>query len=227
MRIVERIKHLKNALPRNARGFEKLSFSQYGEDLLAWDHLKGVKEGRYIEVGAYHPYEYSNTYHFYRHGWRGLLVEPNPDACRLLTKERPGDIVVNLGIADCESTLEYSAFEDGAYNGFYDEAERNRIAQNVPLIAVYKVATNTLQSLIDQHLKGHELGLLSIDTEGFELKVLQSIDWSVQPHPRVIICEVRSESINDKLHDPCSEYLYGKGYTAELILPKSVLFLKR
>lgn len=38
---------------------------------------KKIKEGFYDDIGAHHPFRYSNTYIFYQIGWRGINIEPN------------------------------------------------------------------------------------------------------------------------------------------------------
>jgi hypothetical protein len=59
----------------------------------------GVVGGFYVEVGAFDPFMYSNTYFFYKKGWRGLLVEPNPTAFKRLCELRPRDTVINTAIS--------------------------------------------------------------------------------------------------------------------------------
>jgi hypothetical protein len=39
--------------------------------------------GFYVDVGAHHPRRYSNTNYFYKRGWKGINIEPNPDALRI------------------------------------------------------------------------------------------------------------------------------------------------
>ena len=47
-----------------------------------------IKNGFFIEAGAYDGEEISNTLFFeLKHGWTGLLIEPNPDAFALLNKK--------------------------------------------------------------------------------------------------------------------------------------------
>ena len=51
--------------------------SQFDEDeILAG--LLPEEFGVYVDIGAFDPVECSNTWQFYKRGWRGLLVEPLP-----------------------------------------------------------------------------------------------------------------------------------------------------
>jgi hypothetical protein len=73
------------------------SYSQYGEDKII-DRLLGYKKsGFYINVGANHPYRFSNTYMFYKKGYRGVNIEPNPISFEKFLI-RKGDINLNIGI---------------------------------------------------------------------------------------------------------------------------------
>jgi hypothetical protein len=53
-------------------------FSETGEDALLWKVFRG-ELGQYLYVGAQHPYLGSNTYSFYKAGWRGIAIEPRRD----------------------------------------------------------------------------------------------------------------------------------------------------
>ena len=47
-------------------------YPQEGEDLVAARLLGDGDNGFYVDVGAHHPIGHSNTYLFYRRGWRGI-----------------------------------------------------------------------------------------------------------------------------------------------------------
>ena len=52
------------------------------------------EQGFFVEVGAYHPFKYSNTLFFEKClGWKGLLVEPNPYNHPLFRAYRKADLV--------------------------------------------------------------------------------------------------------------------------------------
>src|SRR3972149_9937662 len=51
------------------------------------------RNGYYVEVGANHPRSGSQTWHLEELGWKGLLIEPLPEYCELLKKERKGTVV--------------------------------------------------------------------------------------------------------------------------------------
>ncbi|WP_211321611.1 hypothetical protein [Pedobacter cryoconitis] len=70
------IKTLKKTFPIDKFFFHR-SYSQEGEDMIyrsCFENRKHYK-GFYIDVGAHHPYRFSNTVHFYQNGWRGINIE--------------------------------------------------------------------------------------------------------------------------------------------------------
>ena len=79
--------------------FGKRSYAQSGEDVVVDAILSRQKKGFYVDIGAYHPKVFSNTYLFYKRGWRGICVEPNPEAKWMFEWARRRDRFVNMGIA--------------------------------------------------------------------------------------------------------------------------------
>ena len=64
------------------------SYSQFGEDAVL-QHLLKKSTGTFVDIGAYHPVLYSNTYAFYRRGWSGIVIDPNPRFKKLYRLFRP------------------------------------------------------------------------------------------------------------------------------------------
>ena len=69
--------------------------SQDGEDGIIASLVPPLPyKGTYVDVGAGHPHECSNTWQLYRIGWSGLIIEPNPHFWPKLRLERPRDDLV-------------------------------------------------------------------------------------------------------------------------------------
>ena len=70
-------------------------------------HLLGSDkmDGFYVDVGAFHPTLFSNTYFFYLNGWRGLNIEARPGSKQLFDKLRPKDINVEIGVSRERGTM--------------------------------------------------------------------------------------------------------------------------
>lgn len=64
---------------RRSKSFK--GFSQTGEDLLIAKFFPESDTGFYLDVGSGNPVIGSNTYFFYRQGWRGILIDQIPGMC--------------------------------------------------------------------------------------------------------------------------------------------------
>src|ERR1700726_1059612 len=86
------------------RGIEKLdpfvhlAYSQDGEDMILRRLFERQALGFYVDVGAHHPYRFSNTCYFYRRGWRGINNKTKPDAIDPFRPERPTEINIFIGV---------------------------------------------------------------------------------------------------------------------------------
>ncbi|KKT48350.1 MAG: hypothetical protein UW41_C0032G0008 [Candidatus Collierbacteria bacterium GW2011_GWC2_44_18] len=215
----------------------KRSYAQSGEDLIAWGELAervprchsatvSQDKGFYVDVGAYHPKLFSNTYLFYKKGWRGICVDPNPKMKELYRIARPRDVFLNVGVGAEESVtamsagrqvspchgekglqgdslkagmMEYFEFEEGAANTFSPEQARKNQEVGRKLIGKRMVPILPLKKIFAKYLpKGQQIDLLSVDVEGMDLEVLKSNDWK-KYRPRMIICEDLEFDLDNKL----------------------------
>jgi hypothetical protein len=157
MNVKAYVKSLKKAL------LAKRSFSQIGEDSIADFYLPGITRGTYVDVGANDPVEYSNTYAFYKKGWQGLLVEPNPDRTELLRVFRPRDTVVAEGVSEQVQELSYYAFSAPALNTFSAAYAKKYEALGHKVVGVKQVQTRPLAEMLKQYLPGRQIHILSTD----------------------------------------------------------------
>lgn len=163
----------------------KRSFSQCGEDLIAQELLKDIKIGTYLEIGAYHPKVFSNTYLFYKKGWRGTAVEPNAEMAGLYEWCRRGDRVIESGVRGqgAENSSKYYMFKESARNTFDEKTAE--IYQR----AGYRVQRTEMKKmlrLVDVWPK--KVDLLSIDTEGLDKEIALDL-VKIKNKPRVVIVE--------------------------------------
>jgi FkbM family methyltransferase len=164
---------LREALRSTARLVlgRRSSFGQFGEDEVI-ARLLPQPVGRYVDVGAYHPHVYSNTYLLYRRGWSGVAIDPNPDSELLFRIFRRRDTFVRCG-AGRPGRGVYYRYSDGAYNGFAP----SRTRRGVVLVDTVETEIRPLASLLPP---GH-VELLNVDVEGMDLAVLETFDWADPP----------------------------------------------
>ena len=100
--------------------FGQIAYGQNAEDIVLAkfldERLKNKQKGFYIDIGAHHPFRYSNTYYFYRRGWRGLNIDADEKAIQLFKLFRPRDINVQALVAKENKLRSYYIFSDRAFN---------------------------------------------------------------------------------------------------------------
>ncbi len=195
------------------------SYSQEGEDLILERYFEHRPAGFYVDVGAHHPFRFSNTYSFYRKGWRGLNIDAAPGTMQKFRRHRQGDINLEIGIAEHTASIPFYIFDEPALSTF-DAA--TALQRNVPprqLLRTVALSVEPLAAVLRKHLPvGQRIAFLSVDVEGKDMEVLHSNDWDVF-RPEVVVVETMSEDINALIGSPHHQYLLSKGYAA---LAKSV-----
>lgn len=181
-----------NTLRRDYAGESHKSFSNEGEDLILNKILGQRKSGFYVDVGAYHPKMYSNTYLFYKRGWSGINIDANPLSIEKFNRFRKRDINVNAGVAETEGILTYYAFEESAINTFSHELYQTRLQENkTKFLREVQVHTLTLANILDKYLPHNQIDFLDIDVEGLDLQVLKSNNWN-KYRPKAVLVEDQS-----------------------------------
>lgn len=168
------------------------AYSQRGEDLIIDGLLKGKNPGFYVDIGANHPTHLSNTKRFYDRGWHGINIEPNPVLSELLSKERERDICQNLGIGKTKGILPFyvlSSHTDSTFN--LEDARRNCLFFNDSIERVINVPVEPLADVLKRY-HPETIDFMSLDTEGSELEVLKTNDWSCY-RPDALCVEIEND----------------------------------
>lgn len=190
------------------------AFSQEGEDLLINRILNNKSEGFFIDIGAHHPIRFSNTYFFYRKGWRGINVDAMPGAMKAFEQFRPEDTNIEAAVSNKAEQLTYFRFNEPALNTFVEsEALKKDGLQGYRIEERISIQTTTLAELISKYLpEGKEVDFLTIDVEGLDLAVLESNDWS-RVKPKLIVVEDLTKDLDLILKNSATKtYLESKGY---------------
>jgi FkbM family methyltransferase len=186
-----------------------MAFSQEGEDLILSRLFESKKSGFYVDIGAHHPFRFSNTYKFYREGWSGINLDPLPGAMKLFDKYRSRDINIEVAISNNPGTeLTYYVFDDPALNSF-NEKEAKKIDKNTKynIISTLKIKTERLADILSKTLpKNTVIDFFSIDVEGLDLSVLQSNNWELF-RPTYIVMESFSARLVKDLNPEIAAFL--------------------
>lgn len=166
------------------------SYSSFGEDRLILKFLAKQAAGFYVDVGAHAPIDYSNTYALYQRGWRGLAIDPDPQAIAAFREKRPGDIALQCAIGTSPGEVTLHLFSDRSMNTV-DETLYQRTLQNPRKrhLGDIKVMRRPLAAMLAEHVPaGAAVDFMNVDCEGVDLDVLRSNDWA-RFHPRLLAVE--------------------------------------
>src|SRR5690554_4255676 len=132
------------------------TYSQEGEDLLLKELLKHKDRGFYVDIGAYHPIKYSNTYYFYKRGWRGINIEPMPKSNKIFNLIRPNDLNLELGISSSGARMTYYIFDNHLVNTFDEDLALERVNNSkYKLIRKELIAIDKLSSILEKYVNGN------------------------------------------------------------------------
>ena len=194
------------------------SYSQEGEDRVLYSILCKLNHGRlenngfYVDVGAHHPFRFSNTYLYYRLGWRGINIDAMPGSMSLFQKKRPRDINLEIGIGKIKSKLNFYIFNESALNTFDELLAKSRINEIWKIVEIVQVPVLRLADVLKEKIPDHQpITFFSIDVEGFDLDVLKSNDWQYF-RPKVILTEHLERTMRELMDSELTLYLEDLGY---------------
>lgn len=198
---------------RSIRPEVRWSYSQEGEDLVLSRLFENQRHGFYVDIGAHHPFRFSNTYLLSRRGWRGINVDPNPQAMRLFGRLRRRDINLAIGIAEEAGSRRYFQFNESALNTFDEQlAHQREVKDGYQLIASTLVSVQPLRQVFEQHLpQGQAIDVLSVDAEGCDLSVIRSNDWD-RFRPYCLLVETLQSSLTSLEANATHQYVSARGY---------------
>lgn len=175
--------------------------------------FEGQERGFYVDVGAHHPRRFSNTYFFYRRGWCGINIEPNPEAIRAFQSDRSRDTNLQLGVSDRAEKRTYYLFNEPALNTLDGDIVKSRLATtHYKLVKTIDISVERLDGILGRYLPANqEIAYLSIDVEGQDFAVLQSNDWQLF-RPNCVLVEAIGSSLEDVMRSDIFQFMKAQGY---------------
>lgn len=190
----------------------KLSWAQQGEDLIIDFIFKWYLQSEnpsYLDIGAHHPFYLSNTWLFYKKGSRGVNVEADPDLMQDFYKNRKRDININAGVGKEKGVFDFYLMSPPTLNTFSKTEALALIEKhknNVSLKEVKPILVIPINEILEKYFTDTTNYFITIDVEGLDFEILQSIDFE-RFTPPVICIEV-----NGKEEEKVVDYLRKKGY---------------
>lgn len=185
--------------------------SQFGEDIYIYNNYINVftSDGIFVELGAMDGVTYSNTRIFEASlGFSGVLIEPTNQYDKLIMN-RPNCKNVNLAV---NYTDEKSLFigngacgglEDPMSENFKNKYHKNENGYYVNCAPFGEILHNNQINYID---------LLSIDVEGAEQVVLETMDFTIP----VFVIIIELDGHNPEKDQICRDILLEKGFTFDI-----------
>lgn len=162
-------------------------YSQYGQDKFVANLLNHKKCGYFVDIGANDGVTFSNSLYFEKKlGWSGLAIEPQSNIFQKLIQNRNCNFY-NGCISDKNEFVEFLHIKSGpdmlsGVLNTYDERHLKRIDETIKMgggtKSIVKVSAKTLHNICKENMVS-VIDFLSIDTEGGELDILKSIDFSI------------------------------------------------
>ena len=156
-------------------------FSQAGQDKFIKDFFfKNIKNGFFVEIGAFDGIQGSNCYHFERFlNWDGIALEPSRiqfqklkknRKCKLLNEAVSHEIKEVEFIEVTEGLTQMSGINGNSYKRNLDIISKNQRS---------KTQSINLKTIIFEQAvpKNINVDYLSIDIEGGEIDLLNSINF--------------------------------------------------
>ena len=191
----------------------KKYYSQYAQDRFINMLFKKKGNGVFLDIGAHDGVALSNTYFFEKNKkWTGLCIEPMPLIYEKLSQNR-SCVLENCCISDKDGMLTfrqitgYPEMLSGILD-FFDDKHLNRIEKEISIYGgSYKdieLPSKNINGLLQQY-GIDQIDYCSIDTEGAEYKIIQSIDFE-----KIKIASFTVE--NNNKDNLVRDFLKKKGY---------------
>ena len=153
------------------------------QDLLINYFFKSKKNGFYIDVGCYHPFNGNNTKLLYDKGWSGINIDLDFHTIDFFNYIRARDENINVAISDTNSEKDLYFFHNRSAINSLSQVRKGSEKE------IKKIKAQTLNSVIENSkFKQKKLNFLSIDVEGHELEVLKGFDLN-KYSPELVVVE--------------------------------------
>jgi FkbM family methyltransferase len=200
-------------------------YGQLQQDQYVYNkYFKDLKDGIYVDIGAHDGITASNTYFFDKLGWKGVCVEPIKERFLELEKNRTSKNY-NCVISDIDAKeVEfckidgYSEMLSGILQN-YNENHKQRILRECEQHNCKREKLLIENKKFSDIAPSTNIDFLSVDTEGNEDKILESIDYNVY-NINVICFENNNNFIleNSKLNE---------WYIPDVVISNQDIVLKR
>jgi hypothetical protein len=199
----------------------RIDYSETGEFSAIRETLPSIQRGSYIDIGSGKPITNSNSYNFYRMGWRGVSIDPIPSNGIWTKILRPGDTFIEGLIGDGNSAIEFHRFWPYEYSTSNTLAFKllrtHQHARYLSTTTHLPIKIATLQT----HMKIPYF--ISIDIEGSELEALETMNF--QDNLLKLICiEFADDNSETPSTSPLQKKMEENGFFEVRRTSKSIIY---
>lgn len=175
--------------------FGPITFAQHGDDLMLLNLLSLLEltpnSGlAYLDVGAHHPINISNTALLYSKGYRGVNVEANPSLMQAFYEHRMSDKNVCVGIGPEPGLQNFYMYDETSGRNTFSKKEVFSMEGILTVRKQSALEVVTINEIVSTYCGGEWPHILSVDIEGLDLDVLKTADFT-KSKPKIIVVETR------------------------------------
>ncbi|GHV42905.1 hypothetical protein AGMMS49546_23020 [Spirochaetia bacterium] len=152
-----------------------------------------------------------------------------PNSMRQFKKVRSRDINIEAGVSDKNGELDYYSFEEPTLNSFDKAISEERIKKGLKLKEIIRVPVFTINDLLGKYMPhGQPIDFITIDVEGYEYCILQSLDYAKFAPKYFLIEELDYKTVDLLEYDASPIYclLKKQGYAVVAKTQRTVIFRK-
>ncbi len=186
----------------------KIIKSQLLQDAFAAFIVGDLFDRTFLEFGATDGISLSNSYMLENNfRWTGILAEPSPQWHEKLKNNRPNTRIITDCIWKCSGEkLDFFVSDIGEFSTLVDYklSDLSSMPGNTEIRIkdgkVVEVESISLNDVMEKNFNGDAPSYLSIDTEGSEYEILQSLDFE-KYRPVVFTVEHNNTNLQSKIDE--------------------------
>lgn len=198
--------------------FGHFSYSQKCEDVFIEKLLSefALKKEQmcYLDIGAFHPIIYSNTFKLHKKGWKGISVDLSEETEKAFENIRPGARFLRIPIGGNTCLRQASVSKKGMselnslspdIGDYIKNFDSDFVQKQVEVVGIKDF-------FIENNIEASEITFLNIDIEGLDSEVLANYPFDLSK-PLVIATESYQGSIEQHLSSSSHNLLKNMGYS--------------
>lgn len=189
---------------------QHIAHGQLLQDLWVLFELDLKSNGYFVEFGAYDGSRHSNTKLLEENfGWSGVLAEPNPEMANVLRSSRSANVDARCvwDVSGDEIDLLVTGDAELSTVRGYASPDLHTDTRRATIVRTVSVPTVSLNDLLDEYRAPNTFDFMSVDTEGTELRILRSFDFT-KHRPYLLAVEHNGRADEQDLDN----LLFAQGY---------------